>query len=66
MYRYRGYILGFVVCFAAQLAILRLLESSGMQEVKIWTIETLALCAAIWITMGIGGYFEKRSGGRGD
>lgn len=66
MYRYRGYILSFVVCLAVQIATLRFLESVGMRELKIWTIETAALGATVLITMMVGEYFEKRSGGRGD
>jgi hypothetical protein len=60
MYRYRGYILSVVVCFAVQVTVLRLLESSGMREVKIWTVETLLMLAAIWITMSLGERFERK------
>jgi hypothetical protein len=66
MYRYRGFIFSFVVCLAAQLALFRVLEALGMGGLKIWTVEMAALCATVWITLGVGEHFEKKSGHRGD
>ncbi|OJU85666.1 MAG: hypothetical protein BGO11_01500 [Solirubrobacterales bacterium 70-9] len=60
MYLYRGYILGFVLCFSAQLAIFNLLERLGVKEGAIWTIETLALFPTVWITMALGERFERK------
>jgi hypothetical protein len=60
MYQYRGYILGFVVCLSAQLAIFNVLERLGVREGAIWTLETLALFPTVWITMSLGARFERK------
>jgi hypothetical protein len=60
MYRYRGFILSFVLCFAVQLAIFRGLEGLGVREAKIWAVEVVALGATVWITIGIGERFERK------
>jgi hypothetical protein len=60
MYLYRGYILGFVLCFAVQLAIFNLLERLGVREGAIWTVETLALFPTVLITMSLGERFERK------
>lgn len=66
MYRYRGFILSFIVCFVAQLALFRGLEALGLIEYKIWAIEVFALWPTIWITIGIGDHFERKDDERGD
>jgi hypothetical protein len=60
MYQYRGYLIGFVLCFSVQLAVFNLLERLGVREGAIWTIETLLMCATVLITMSLGERFERK------
>jgi hypothetical protein len=60
MYRYRGYVLGFVLCFLVQIATFRVLDDLGAREFLIWTVETAGICVTVWITMSIGERFERK------